>query len=127
MRKTFVVVMAAVLAFGLAFAAPAAAAPENNPQVYTYEMTCDGSTVDVIAKIVPGWLAGGPPGTTPSLLMGGKFDLYEGGTFVLSVENPPPPGLEGQLVACHIEGPFPQGSADFYWMIDGYVLLTPHA
>src|SRR3990170_6659144 len=75
MRRTLAVAMAAVLALGLAFAAPAAAAPTSNPFVYHYAVTCRGSSFEVIALDLTGWEVNSHG--TPSLLMGGEYTLQE--------------------------------------------------
>lgn len=123
MRRTLAVAMAAVLALGLAFAAPAAAAPTNNPQVFTYEVSCPAGDFEVTARDVPGWETGSPG--TPSLLLGGEFTLYEGGVWQFTGYVAPPRGLEGRLVECHISGPLE--TDEFQWVIEGLVLFTPQS
>lgn len=124
--RRFVLLMPIVLALGSTFVTPVAAAPERNPSVLTYEITCPDASFEasVIAKGVPGW-PGGDPGTTPLLLLGGTFTLYVGGQFVLSADDPIPVGLGSQLETCMIVGPLE--TAEFQWVIDpAYILFTPH-
>jgi hypothetical protein len=125
--RRFMVLMAVVVALGVAFAAPVSAAPTRNPSVLTYMVTCPDASFEgpVIAKGVPGW-PDGDPGTTPLLLLGGTFTLYEDGEFVFSAEDPIPAGLESQLETCTVGGPLETDA--FQWVIDpAYVLVTPHA
>ncbi|OGN82437.1 MAG: hypothetical protein A2X23_02145 [Chloroflexi bacterium GWC2_73_18] len=123
MRRTLAVAMAAVLALGLAFAAPAAAAPTNNPFVYHYAVTCGGSSFEVIALDITGWEVNSHG--TPSLLMGGEYTLYEGGQWQFTFYAPPPPGLTSKLVECDIVGPLE--TDEFQWVIEGLVLFTPQS
>jgi hypothetical protein len=125
MRRFILVLVVIVL--GASLAAPVAAAPEGNPQAFTFRVTCpDASYVaPVIAKGVPGW-PGGEPGTTPLLLLGGTFTLYEDGVNVYSAIDPVPFGLESQVETCRIVGPVEIDAIE--WVIDpAYVLFTPHA
>jgi hypothetical protein len=124
MMRRFILV-AVVVALGAALAAPVAAAPERNPKVLTYLATCPDATyvAPVIAKGVPGWPAG-DPGTTPLLLVGGTWTLFEGGLEILSLEDPIPAGLLARVETCRVVGPLE--FVDFAWVIDpAYVLVTP--
>jgi hypothetical protein len=124
--RRFMVLLAAAVALGGTFAAPVSAAPEKNPSVFTYQVTCPDASFEapVIAKGVPGW-PDGDPGTTPLLLLGGTFTLFEDGAFVLSADDPIPAGLESQLATCTVVGPLESDA--FQWVIDpAYILVTPH-
>ena len=117
---------ALVLTLGFAFVAPVAAAPENNPQMRDWTVTCGSDTSTGMAKGVPGWIDVSP-GTTPSLYMGGTHYWLDapGGTVFFSFENPLPPGMAPFVTTCRIEGYW---APDLYIVIDpAYLLFTPHA
>jgi hypothetical protein len=116
------------VALVLSFAAPATAAPEQNPAVHTITITCGNDTWEVIsAHAGLGWLVDGPPGTTPDKLVGGHATFFDqpDGTVLLDAWVAPPRGLEGMYQTCAGEGWGP-GQAFYEVWNPAYVLLTPH-
>lgn len=99
MRRALATLVAVVLA--LMIAAPASAAPVNNPRMDTWEIVCPApiGTYVVTAKGVPGWPTGDDPGTTPILLRAATMEIWSQGVMV---EGPyawsAPPGLESKVV-----------------------------
>jgi hypothetical protein len=127
MRRLMLAVTTAA-ALALTMAAPAVAAPEQNPALHTVTITCGNDTWNVIsAHAGLGWLVDGPPGTTPDKLVGGHATFFDqpDGTVLFDAWAAPPSGLEGKYQTCTVAGWGP-GDA-FYEVWDpAYVLLTPH-
>ncbi len=123
--RRLVLALAAILALVLATAAPATAAPEQNPAVHTVTVTCGDQTWEVVsAKAGLGWLSDGPAGTTPDKLFGGTLTFtYNDGT-VFTATVAPPPGLDGKLQTCSLEGWGPQHAFREVWD-PAYILVTP--
>jgi hypothetical protein len=93
MRRLVCLLTAGALA--LSAAAPAAAAPVQNPNVSMWEIVCPEptGTYVVIAKTVPGWPTDFEHGTAPIHLRAATWYAWEGGEIV---DGPytllPPPG-----------------------------------
>jgi len=101
MRKLMLAV-AVTAALVLSVAAPAAAAPTNNPNAFYVEMTCGNDTfVDTTTGTV-GFLEEGVPGAI-GMAFGGVRSLYtKEGELLFTLDIAPPPGLlaMGKLEAC---------------------------
>lgn len=108
---------------GLSMAAPAMAAPERNPRVLTFTVTCGSDTWDVTTTGEIGWPVEASPGTTPAILTGGTFSrTYDDGT-VVTATVAPPLGLAGKVQTCRIEGPLePIG---YHTVVDPAYVLFP--
>lgn len=113
--RRLMLAFAVTAALGLAVAAPAVAAPEQNPLALNLTVTCGSDTFDAIGVGRPGWLLEAPEGTTPGLLMGGTHTITVGGQEVYSETFAPPSGLVDKLEMCRIERSFePDGLSVWY-------------
>jgi hypothetical protein len=116
----------ATIALVAATAAPAAAAPVSNPQVTTYFLTCGDVTTTVAAKGVPGWSTELGPANTPVLLLGGHVTVWDGGAVVFDGDNATPPGLDGKVTTCRVEGPtWSSQGGPWYLVYDPAYILFP--
>jgi opacity protein-like surface antigen len=102
-RLMLAVAVSATLA--LAMAAPAVAAPEQNPWAFPLTVTCDNDTFEVITTGKVGFPVDGSEGTS-GISFGGTHTIFIDGQVVSQETYAPPPGLVGKLEVCRSERPF---------------------
>lgn len=98
-------VLLAALALLLMVAVPATAAPGTQWKSLTYDVACGDQTWVVKATGTPGFPVIENTTTAPPLLLLGGHLTITVGSDILEIHDPYPPGLEGKLMDCTIDGP----------------------
>jgi hypothetical protein len=120
--RRLMLALAVTAVFGLALAAPAAAAPEQNPGAFTGTLTCGSHTFDMISTGFVAWPVDGTAGTPPALALGGTLTIYDANdqvvdTFTVAV----PPGLVDKAQTCRFE----RQAGDTLRVWDPFYVLWP--
>jgi hypothetical protein len=125
--RRLILAITVTAALALSVAAPAAAAPDNNPWAFEVTVTCGNDVAHNLTTGRVGFMDDGLPGAI-GIAFGGTWHLYNTADdeLLLTVEAPPPPGLLalGRLEVCksHVDW------GDTYTEWDPlYVMRTPNS